>query len=435
MISHPSSSIVCDTFDQYLCDPTYDGIDEITVNDTEPIFTPIEYNPIIYPPPSPLSFTPLDKKTAPHLVNHDQQNRIWDSTIALQVATTEAANSYEFIKEFTDNGNRKDDFICKQIDSGFAGLTLALQAICYVVVFAFLLIGWVSKSIAFAFVVATSTAYNSIVVTNENYAQDIYYNMFDDDGWVKWMYQSLNTINNNIHNENTEMLQDLQDRHEQMVNDINSNTVDTANNLGCQIFEAMGGTCTTRRRLSSNDLHEVALDVTWHWQGQAMGFMEMVGESVKAKIGDACESKPRGKGNKKPKSDKSGSNLFANEEEDDAEESNNRDLTEVGFEALMEEKLDGVYDSVTDIKTNVNVMEGNVADVKTDVVDMKDKMNMVEGKMNAFEADIADMKGKMDAMDGKVNTIEADVTDMKGKMDTIIEMMTQLLGQEKLVKE
>jgi len=34
-----------------------------------------------------------------------------------------------------------------------------------------------------------------------------------------------------------------------------------------------------------------------------------------------------------------------------------------------------------------------------------------------------------------VNAIEADVADMKGKMDTIIEMMAQLLEQEKLVKE
>jgi len=408
-----SYSLVCDEFDKYMCDPTYDGIDEITTDDSDPVYTPIEYEPIAYPPPSPLSFTPLDKKTAPDLVDHDQQNRIWYSTIALQVATTEAANSYEFIKSFIDDKSFKsDDFICKQINGGLAALTLALQATCYIIALVFLLIGWVSKGLAFGIVVATSTAYDSIVVTNENYAQDIYYNMFDDDGWVKWVYQSLNTINNNIHNENTEMLEQLQKRHTEMVNDINTVTVDTANNLGCQIFEAMGGTCTTRRRLNSEGLPTVNLDVSWNWKGQAVSFMELVGESVKDKIGDACGSKPRGKGNKKPKSDKSGSNLFTNEGDED--ENENRELMEVGFEALVEEKLGGVYDSVADMKSKMNMIEG--------------KMNMVEGKMNAFEVDIADIRGKVDA-------IEADVTDMKGKMDTIIEMMTQLLGQEKLVKE
>ena len=270
--------------------------------------------------------------------------------------------------------------------------------------------------------------------TSVNYSKLNYNLIFDDRQWV---YQSLNTINNNINIQNTEMLQDLHDEHNKMVNDINTITVNTANELGCEIIEALDGTCTTRRRLNSEGKPVVGFEVTWHSKerNQAVSFMELIGESIKDKIGDACGSKPRGKGNKKPKSDKSGSNLFANEDDGNEEEGSNRDLMEVGFEALMEEKLDGVYDSVTDIKTNVNVMEGNVANVKTDVVGLKDKMNMVEVKMNAFEADIADMKGKMDA-------IEADVTDMKGKMDkiedkmdTIIEMMTQRLGQEKLVKE
>ena len=398
-----------------MCDPSYDGIDEIT-DDSSPAYTPIEYEPITYPDDPPLPFTALTQRASIDKVDQDQQNRIGMSANALEYAQNEAEQGYELAGNLADEEETSSDWTCKMISGGgiIGGIA---QALCYAINVIFVLLSYAGVYVSYALVVATS--YSSIGVGQavEDYAQDIYYDMFDD---RVWMYTSLNTINNNINDQNTQMLQDLQDRHEQMVNNINSHTDDDVNYLGCQIFEAMGGTCTTRRRLNSEGLPTVNLDVTWNWQGQAVSFMEMVGESVKAKIGDGfgCASKPRGKGNKKPKADKSGSNIFTNE--DDGDENENRELMTDGYEAL-EAKLDDVYVSV--------------ADVKTDAVDMKDKinliegkMNMVEGKMNTFEDDIADIRGKVDA-------IEADVTDMKGKMDTIIEMMTQLLGQEKLVKE
>lgn len=130
--------------------------------------------------------------------------------------------------------------------------------------------------------------------------------------------------------------------------------------------------------------------------------MERMEERINAKIEDVCVSKPKTKGNKKkPKADKSGSNLFTNEEEED--ENENRELMIDGYEAL-EAKLDDMYVSVADIKGKID----------TDVADMKGKINMLEGRMEKVES--------------KMNKME-------GKMDTIIEMMTQLLEQEKSVKE
>ena len=60
------------------------------------------------------------------------------------------------------------------------------------------------------------------------------------------------------------MRDQLQERHEQMVNDINQITVDTANELGCQIIIAMDGECQpSRRRLLEGEKPKVEIEVTW----------------------------------------------------------------------------------------------------------------------------------------------------------------------------
>ena len=264
--------------------------------------------------------------------------------------------------------------------------------------------------------VTSGDAYVGVSQQKVNYSK-LNYDLLFDDG--KWVYKSLNIINNNINEQHITMRDQLEARHTLMVNDINQNTVDSVNDLGCQIFLALDGTCTSRRRLDSNGKSKVEFDVTWQWEGEHVSFMEMVGHSVKMMIGD-LKTQPRGKGNKKkPKSGKSGSQLFTNNEDnfEEGESGNHRGMMAVGYEAL-EEKLDEVYNSVADVKTDVADVKTDVADVKTDVVNTEGKMDAIEDKVNAIE--------------GKVNAIEADVADMKGKMDTIVEMMAQLLEQEKL---
>ena len=276
------------------------------------------------------------------------------------------------------------------------------MVICKILSLIFVLLSWVDEYVSLVLWVTSGDAYVAISQQKVNYSK-LNYDLLFDDG--KWVYKSLNTINNNINNQHITMRDQLEARHTLMVNDINQNTVDSVNDLGCQIFLALDGTCTSRRRLDSNGKSKVEFDVTWQWEGEHVSFMEMVGHSVKMMIGD-LKTQPRGKGNKKkPKSGKSGSQLFTNNEDnfEEGESGNHRGMMAVGYEAL-EEKLDEVYNSV--------------ADVKTDVVNTEGKMDAIEDKVNAIE--------------GKVNAIEADVADMKGKMDTIVEMMAQLLEQEKL---
>ena len=53
--------LVCDEFNKYMCDPSYDGIDEITA-DSDPVYTPIEYEPITYTDDPDLPFEALETK-------------------------------------------------------------------------------------------------------------------------------------------------------------------------------------------------------------------------------------------------------------------------------------------------------------------------------------------------------------------------------------
>ena len=333
-------------------------------------------------------------------------------------AMTKASNAMQWTQQYswtsfqtalslTRNKDNNAWKACETINPNPLGIP---QGICKVLGFVLVLLTWVDEYVSLVFWVMSSDAYVGVSQQKVNYAKLNYDLLFDD---RKWVYKSLNIINNNINDQHITMRDQLEARHTLMVNDINQNTVDSVNDLGCQIIQALGGTCTSRRRLDSNGKSKVGFDVTWHHEGEPVSFMEKVGRSVKMVIGD-MKTQPRGKGNKKkPKPGKSGSQLFTNEDNVEEGESGNRGMMAVGYEAL-EEKLDEVYNSV--------------ADVKTDVVN-------TEGKMDAVETDIAGMKADVADMKGKVNAIEADVADMKGKMDTIIEMMAQLLEQEKLVKE
>ena len=88
--------------------------------------------------------------------------------------------------------------------------------------------------------------------------------------------------------------------------------------------------------------------------------------------------------------------------------------------------LDHIHgtDTTRYLKENPQVeMEGLdiVKNVEEDIKDVKSEVDMI--------------KGKVESMESKVDNIEKTMDEMKDKMDTIIEIMTQLLGQEKLVKE
>ena len=88
--------------------------------------------------------------------------------------------------------------------------------------------------------------------------------------------------------------------------------------------------------------------------------------------------------------------------------------------------LDHIHgtDTTRYLKENPQVeMEGLdiIKNMEEDIKDVKSEVDMI--------------KGKVESMESKVDNIEKTMDEMKDKMDTIIEIMTQLLGQEKLVKE
>ena len=64
--------LVCDEFNKYMCDPSYDDIDEITVN-SDPVYTPIEYEPITYTDDPDLPFEALETKESTSKVDGKSQ--------------------------------------------------------------------------------------------------------------------------------------------------------------------------------------------------------------------------------------------------------------------------------------------------------------------------------------------------------------------------
>ena len=55
-----------------MCDPSYDGIDETTVN-SDLVYTPIEYEPITYTDDPDLPFVALDTKESTTYVDGKSQ--------------------------------------------------------------------------------------------------------------------------------------------------------------------------------------------------------------------------------------------------------------------------------------------------------------------------------------------------------------------------
>jgi len=89
----------------------------------------------------------------------------------------------------------------------------------------------------------------------------MYDNSIETDAWT---YKSFNILNQNVHEQHKSMRDQLQSRHEHMVNDINQITVDTANDLGCQLIIALDGECEpSRRRLEAGGKPRVELAVKW----------------------------------------------------------------------------------------------------------------------------------------------------------------------------
>ena len=181
-----------------------------------------------------------------------------------------------------------------------------------------------------------------------------------------------------------------------MVNDININTVKTANEQACQIINALGGKCTTSgRRLESGEVPEVNIEVSWPENARGMqnvwSQLRSTDRSVDKLLEDVNVEEPtvkRGKG-RKPKHDKeddNGGSLFGNR-------------------ALAIESEDN-FSVLKDVTQTLHVIEDNLSVMKRDI----------DREMSDMKGDIADMKG--------------DIAEIKTQMSMLVDVMSALLVEK-----
>lgn len=231
---------------------------------------------------------------------------------------------------------------------------------------------------------------------------------------TQWVFGALDTINVNIHKELTQMRDQLEARHTKMVNNITQNTVDTANQMGCEIIKALGGKCNatpSRRRLEGESTPKVNLDVIWP-DGDELG-VESVWELMTVmhnKLAQMHEALGIDGGNlpgppspaptrsKKAKQAKQSSSIFTFGEGD-------------ARRRMIEDE------------TNTGVLTNEIRQTR-------DRMGVVEGKMDSMKEELGArmgvVEGKVNVVEGKVNVIEEKVNSIEGKMDALIDLVVQL---------
>jgi hypothetical protein len=206
----------------------------------------------------------------------------------------------------------------------------------------------------------------------------------------------------------------LQDTHNKMVNDINMNTVKTANEQACQIINALGGICTTSgRRLESGEVPEVNIEVSWPENARGMqdvwSQLRSTDRSVDKLLEDANAEEPakRGKG-RKPKHDKEddnrGSSLFGNRALAIESENNCSVLKDVA--QTLHEIEDNLSVMKRDINQEMSDSRGYIAEMKRDI----------DREMSDMKGDIADMKG--------------DIAEIKTQMSMLVDVMSALLAEK-----
>ena len=81
-------------------------------------------------------------------------------------------------------------------------------------------------------------------------------------------------------------------------------------------------------------------------------------------------------------------------------------------------------DALTEIKVQVNAIEGNMAAVQGKVDAIEGNMEAVQGKVDAIE-------GKVDAIEGKVDAVQGNMKAQSAETKQMKDMMSQLIEQNK----
>jgi len=259
-------------------------------------------------------------------------------------------------------------------------------------------------------------------------------------------------------NQHTEMRDQLQERHEDMVNDINPYTncrvelhgLDmTRDTSGPSSKEILGQADMTLGRVgdkscmciiyyqgcSSSSGRRLAEDVIKvndsmpNRQGEKM-FETMISMmSAMSKIMEKLDMDPVFDPKKKAKSPKKPKQAKQSESQED--ETAQEDIFKRNLLAVEEV----VNDKFDDMKSHGDLLQSNIESMKSQVKSVESNVESIESKVESMESKVQSIEGKVDNMEKTMDEMKDKIDTMEDKMDTIIEIMTQLLGQEKLVKE
>ena len=252
----------------------------------------------------------------------------------------------------------------------------------------------------------------------------------------------MGTINKNIFKQHSEVRTQLQTRHEQMVNDINQESVDIANELGdyieqvadmifshhTTILEALGATVTISesstatsgsggRRLQERML-PTELDVTWpeglssfwhklqvldintediiNWAKTLKAGVVSIQHALDIEVPGEEPEEPREKRGKKHRPKHEKRRLAMNAEE-------KASLSEA-FQANMIDKVEELKSDMEDVTSKIETIETKVEELKSGV---ESKVSAIENKMETMMGMLAQLieQQSMEGESGNVQTL------------------------------
>lgn len=297
----------------------------------------------------------------------------------LQLTQQAAAHSYQIVSLLARQMKSQGAATCQSIPAGgIAGGIL--KALCFTITLFGLVTQYAVEYLTLSTWIATANTYVAQNQKKPNYAKLNYGLIFED---REWNFQSLNVINDNMYNQHTEVRNQLQTRHQQMVNDINMNTVNAINEQTCVILRAMGAECDTSGRRLEGEVPEVNVEVWWPdnasgeqtpWAQQRTTdrsvdmILETVNPSFQPSADPSTSTQPSGRKPKHDKEDVNGeNNLFGNR--------------------ALASALGDINDKINSIEDNI---DREMTDIKGDIAEIKTQMSTLMGMMT----DILNEKGE-----------------------------------------
>lgn len=296
---HPNDHDVCNTFNELLCDPFFNDLEFLANVGGGPVkFEQVTYVPIEYPPDAPLFFDRLPPeqdviRTAVYEEDVDSVISLetahfylkevvidtWDLFDAMRDQMNAACNKKKDACDAIDTKINALEFKnglaitkCRMLNAVVAGASLPAESTCLKIANTFFLailnplyaskigcdvssalfchvFGDTAKYIAYGLYFGAKIAAKALDIAvyhaTYNAAMDEvnfeYTKATHDNVAVQfeWNKKALETVNKNLLEQHIQMRSELQDRHQDVANDVNQFTTCMSNYLGIKIFEAL----------------------------------------------------------------------------------------------------------------------------------------------------------------------------------------------------